>query len=86
MTTASTRPAPAGTGHGPERPEVPDLSGLPGLDPSWSRVVTAPDAEGRQRQWHLRDNGMEATHGTLLCVHGNPTWSYLWRGFLAAAP
>ncbi len=25
-------------------------------------------------------------HGTLLCVHGNPTWSYLWRGLLAAAP
>ena len=25
-------------------------------------------------------------HGTLLCVHGNPTWSYLWRRFVAAAP
>jgi len=24
--------------------------------------------------------------GTLLCVHGNPTWSYLWRRLLAAAP
>jgi acyl-CoA synthetase (AMP-forming)/AMP-acid ligase II/pimeloyl-ACP methyl ester carboxylesterase len=23
---------------------------------------------------------------TLLCVHGNPTWSYLWRRLLAAAP
>ena len=22
----------------------------------------------------------------MLCVHGNPTWSYLWRRFLAAAP
>ena len=24
--------------------------------------------------------------GTMLCVHGNPTWSYLWRRFLAEAP
>jgi acyl-CoA synthetase (AMP-forming)/AMP-acid ligase II/pimeloyl-ACP methyl ester carboxylesterase len=23
--------------------------------------------------------------GTLLCVHGNPTWSYLWRGLAAAS-
>ncbi len=26
------------------------------------------------------------TVGTVLCVHGNPTWSYLWRRLLAAAP
>ncbi len=24
--------------------------------------------------------------GTLLCVHGNPTWSYLWRHLIAAPP
>ena len=24
--------------------------------------------------------------GTLLCVHGNPTWSYLWRHLVAAPP
>jgi acyl-CoA synthetase (AMP-forming)/AMP-acid ligase II/pimeloyl-ACP methyl ester carboxylesterase len=24
--------------------------------------------------------------GTLLCVHGNPTWSYLWRRLVAAPP
>jgi acyl-coenzyme A synthetase/AMP-(fatty) acid ligase/pimeloyl-ACP methyl ester carboxylesterase len=23
---------------------------------------------------------------TLVCVHGNPTWSYLWRNFLAQSP
>ena len=22
----------------------------------------------------------------MLCLHGNPTWSYLWRRFLTAAP
>ncbi len=49
-------------------------------------MVTAPDAEGRQREWHVLDNGVEPTQGTLLCIHGNPTWSYLWRGLIAAAP
>ncbi len=42
--------------------------------------------DGRPRTWHLLDNGRGARLGTLLCVHGNPTWSYLWRRLLAAAP
>lgn len=71
-----TAPAPAL--EGPPR--------LPGLDPTWSRMVTAADAEGRLRSWHVLDSGGEATAGTLLCVHGNPTWSYLWRRLVAAAP
>ena len=57
--------------------------GLPGLDPAWSRRVT--DARGHE--WHVLDAGPAAPeHGTLVCVHGNPTWSYLWRRFVAAAP
>ncbi|GAA3237285.1 alpha/beta fold hydrolase [Pseudonocardia petroleophila] len=59
---------------------------LPGLDPRWSRLVTADDADGVTRTWHVLDNGVEPTGGTMFCVHGNPTWSYLWRRFLAAAP
>ncbi|HET9873887.1 MAG TPA: alpha/beta fold hydrolase [Propionibacteriaceae bacterium] len=59
---------------------------FPGLDPAWSRNVSASDAEGVPRTWHLLDSGAEPTQGTLLCVHGNPTWSYLWRRFLTAAP
>ena len=69
------------------RASTPRVPGdLPGLDPAWSRTLVAPDAEGRERRWHVLDNGVEPTHGTLLCVHGNPTWSYLWRGLVAAAP
>ena len=60
--------------------------GLPGLDPAWSRLVTADDAAGVPRTWHVLDTGAEPTAGTVLCVHGNPTWSYLWRRFLAQAP
>jgi acyl-CoA synthetase (AMP-forming)/AMP-acid ligase II/pimeloyl-ACP methyl ester carboxylesterase len=56
-------------------------SGLPGLDPAWSRSVV--DARGHS--WHVLDHG-SPEHATLVCVHGNPTWSYLWRRFVAAAP
>ncbi|GAB3260394.1 alpha/beta fold hydrolase [Arthrobacter pigmenti] len=49
------------------------------------------DPTGAEHSWHILDNGPEleargiAPAGTLLCVHGNPTWSYLWRGLLQAA-
>jgi acyl-coenzyme A synthetase/AMP-(fatty) acid ligase/pimeloyl-ACP methyl ester carboxylesterase len=61
-------------------------SGLPGLDPSLSRLVDDGEAT-----WHVLDTGgvlaergITAT-GTVLCVHGNPTWSYLWRRFAQQA-
>jgi len=73
---------PVRTGVDPSRP---DLRGLPDLDPSWSRYVVSPDADGVDRTWHLLDNQVEPSVGTLLCVHGNPTWSFLWRRFLAQA-
>ncbi|MEX1079521.1 MAG: alpha/beta fold hydrolase [Homoserinimonas sp.] len=66
----------------------PTLDGLP---PDSSQLVTAPDADGTPRTWHLLDNAarldaLGATPaGTILCVHGNPTWSYLWRKLLSAA-
>ncbi len=70
----------------PRAPATLPPPGLPGLDPSWSRLVTAPDADGIGRTWHVLDTGQPDAAGTLLCVHGNPTWSYLWRGLLASAP
>ena len=64
-------------------------SGLPGLDPAWSRLVAAPSADGSSRTWHLLDTHAHRSDVpalTLLCVHGNPTWSYLWRSVLRNAP
>jgi olefin beta-lactone synthetase len=58
----------------------------PDVDPRWSRTVTVTDTAGAAHRWHVLDNGVEPTVGTLLCVHGNPTWSYLWRRMLAGAP
>src|SRR3954469_123457 len=59
---------------------------LPGLDPAWSRRLIVADADGSKHSWHVLDNGVRNPTGTLLCVHGNPTWSYLWRRLLAAPP
>ncbi|WP_111765666.1 alpha/beta fold hydrolase [Nakamurella deserti] len=62
-------------------------AGLPGLDPSWSRLVDVVDADGITRTFHVLDAGdPDAPAGTLLCVHGNPTWSYLWRRLVADPP
>ncbi|MGR2753484.1 alpha/beta fold hydrolase [Agromyces arachidis] len=60
--------------------------GLPGLPDGHSRIVRAAGAD-----WHLLDNAaaLDAAGatpvGTLLCVHGNPTWAFIWRRVLAHA-
>ncbi|WP_026549999.1 alpha/beta fold hydrolase [Arthrobacter sp. Br18] len=67
---------------------------LPGVDPAWSTYLDVPstaaaDNPGTVHSWHYLDNGRQladagtAVRGTLLCVHGNPTWSYLWRTLVA---
>lgn len=71
------------------------IADWPGVNPEWSRELdvpstSGPDGPGTVRRWHLLDNEGELSRrkltplGTLLCVHGNPTWSYLWRSLLAA--
>lgn len=70
---------------------------LPGLDPRWSTMVdvvstaACEPATGQVRRWHFLDNkpvldaeGKKPV-GTILAVHGNPTWSYLWRDVIRAA-
>jgi olefin beta-lactone synthetase len=70
-----------------EDPAVP--AGLPGWDPAWSRLVTVPAVDG-DRTLHVMDTGSVLAEagltpdGTILAVHGNPTWSYLWRSLAAA--
>ena len=57
--------------------------GLAGMDPAWSRLVTARDQAGVKRTWHVLDTGADRAdrpvRGTVVCVHGNPNWSYMWR-------
>ncbi|ALE07862.1 hydrolase [Arthrobacter sp. ERGS1:01] len=79
-----------------DRTEFGSTDPWPGVRSSWRRTLSVPstaavDSPGIRRQWHFLDNaadvaatGLEPV-GTLLCVHGNPTWSYLWRSLLAGA-
>ena len=59
---------------------------LDGLDPSWSRLVAVPATDGVGRTWHLLDNQVADPQLTVLCVHGNPSWSYLYRDLIRQAP
>ena len=60
---------------------------LDGLDPSWSRLVDVP-LDGTTRTFHVLDTHRadDEVALTVLCVHGNPSWSYLWRHVLRALP
>ncbi|MEV7767461.1 alpha/beta fold hydrolase [Microbacterium sp. NPDC086615] len=66
-------------------------AGLPGLDPALSRLIDVPGAAadaGTTRTWHVLDTGAALAArglepvGTIIAVHGNPTWSYLWRALV----
>ena len=72
--------------HQGSSPAVLPPPGLAQLDPSWSRLVAVPDLDGDGRTFHILDNGVVNPRTTLLCVHGNPSWSYLWRELIAGAP
>ena len=52
-----------------------------GLDPSWSRRVTIDGSDGRPVDWHVLDTG-PGPAGTIVCVHGNPSWGYVWKSLL----
>ena len=70
-----------------------------GVNPRYSHLLEVPTTapielraqQAGARRWHYLDNlpvlveqGLEPI-GTILCVHGNPTWSYLWRTVLDAS-
>lgn len=65
----------------PERPAA--ALAATGLDPSWSRSVDVTGRDGRTHRWHVLDRPATSDGGTtVLCLHGNPTWSYLWSRLL----
>lgn len=103
------RPIPAAGARLPTE-HISSEGAFPGLDPAWSRLVSAktvpamarteagasarvPDARGpaSPRTFHVLDSGPVLAErgitptGTILAVHGNPTWSYLWRRVIAAS-
>lgn len=66
-------------------PSAADLAAF-GLDPSWSRMVQVPGHDGATHRWHVLDRPAEGAEGvaaaTVVCLHGNPTWSFLWSRLL----
>ena len=73
------------------RPSAPTVAchrrASAGSRPDWSPAVTAATPTCGERTWHVLDNSPgrgPSRRARLLCVHGNPTWSYLWRTLLAA--
>lgn len=54
-----------------------------GCDPSWSRTIDVPSHDGVSHRWHLLDRpGTDPAAPTVVCLHGNPTWSFLWSRLL----
>ena len=55
-----------------------------GIEPAWSRSLPVLLADGERVQVHALDasppDGREPPL-TVVCVHGNPTWSLMWRSF-----
>jgi acyl-coenzyme A synthetase/AMP-(fatty) acid ligase/pimeloyl-ACP methyl ester carboxylesterase len=54
-----------------------------GVDPSWSRFVPVHGHDGATRMWHVLDRSPAAPIATIVCVHGNPTWSFLWHRLIS---
>ena len=54
-----------------------------GLNTAWSRYVNVLSHDGETHRWHILDRpGTEVDAHTVVCLHGNPTWSYLWSRVL----
>ncbi|MEZ5249732.1 MAG: alpha/beta fold hydrolase [Ilumatobacteraceae bacterium] len=53
-----------------------------GVDPAWSRTIDVPSHDGGVHRWHLLERRPDGPIGAVVCVHGNPTWSYLWLRLL----
>ena len=54
-----------------------------GLNTAWSRNVNVLSHDGATHRWHVLDRpGTDVDAHTVLCLHGNPTWSYLWSRVL----
>ena len=55
-----------------------------GIEPDWSRSLDVTFGDGTPRRVHALDAAPGDGHPpplTVVCVHGNPTWSLMWRSF-----
>lgn len=55
-----------------------------GLTTSWSHSITVPSHDGTSHTWHYLDRpGTDSNAPVVVCLHGNPTWSFLWSRVFA---
>jgi acyl-coenzyme A synthetase/AMP-(fatty) acid ligase/pimeloyl-ACP methyl ester carboxylesterase len=60
---------------------VSNPSHLPEINPSWVRSYTVHQ-NGVKETFSVLEASPLKPAGTIVCLHGNPTWSYLWRNFV----
>ncbi len=60
----------------PSAPVAADLAAW-GVDAAWSRTIHVPSHDGGSHRWHVLDRPGDGGV-TVVCLHGNPTWSVLW--------
>ncbi len=60
---------------------VNEVGSLPDTDASWVKTYTV-DRLGCTESFAVLENSPENPVGTIVCVHGNPTWSYMWRHYV----
>ncbi len=65
--------------------QTPDevADGLPGYD-FHRRYATVPSGDGQEIRIHVVDEGSQEGHPVVF-LHGNPSWSYVWREQIKAA-
>jgi pimeloyl-ACP methyl ester carboxylesterase len=68
--------------HGPDRPVVPENTSFTELYPWKSHWIDVSD-DGTPLWLHYLDEGPRDAP-ILLCLHGNPTWSFFWRDVVRA--
>jgi acyl-coenzyme A synthetase/AMP-(fatty) acid ligase/pimeloyl-ACP methyl ester carboxylesterase len=61
---------------------VKNVRQLPGIEPAWVRSYTVERDGNQETIAVLESSPTTPSRGTIICVHGNPTWSYLWRHIL----
>ena len=60
---------------------VTEVSQLPEIESSWVRTYNV-DRDGIAESFSVLEAGPLEPRGTIVCVHGNPTWSLMWRNFV----
>ena len=61
---------------------VKNIRQLPGIEPAWVQSYTVERDGNDETIAVLESSPNVPSRGTIVCVHGNPTWSYLWRHIL----